>query len=321
MIFANIKAPLARALGKCEDDLELLRLANEAESRLLNRALTPVGSVVRYRFCARQACVVLPRQIRTIEGMAVCGYAASIRPDWYEYVPSGPGRLDASSCGLRAVDHGFAVAFDDVIGSGRYIRVYADATEDAGKRIILRYYRGDTMEKVYTTDNGVTLEGEAIELKPGGIYAKTTYPVMAGGLYGVHKDPTTRPVRLYEYDGIGNTKALAWYEPTETEPTYRKMFLPGLGGHTTTVDILARLQHIPFAADYDPIVIGNVSALKLMAMAIAKEEEFRLDESAAFEAKAIGELEGELSAHFGSGITVSPSAEPGWGASQMIGMV
>jgi hypothetical protein len=243
-----------------------------------------------------------------------------VRPDWFEFLSAGPGRVRPEDCAPVGIDHGFAVAFDEVLGSDRRIRVYADSVLDEGKRIILRYYRGDSGEKLFTEYGGTVQEGEEITLLAPPLYAKTTETVRPGGLYAVIKDPTQYPVRLFECDANGNnTKALAWYEPSETHPQYRKLFLPGLGGEVRTVDTLVRLQHIPFALDNDLLVIGNVAALKLMMMSIQREETLsQVVQAANYALLAQRELDGELAAHHGSGVTIGIDAEPNWGAGNCV---
>jgi hypothetical protein len=321
--FANVKASIALTLGYCETDTRVKTLCNEAQERLLNRVLDPVGSIVQYRFCSSAYCLVLPRQIQTVLGFSVCGVPGTVRPIWYQFHANGPGQVcpqDMSN--NRLIDQGTVVAFNEVNGAGKYIRVYAQSATDAGKKIVLKYYREDTRQKQYSSIGGVVQEGEEITLVAPPAYAVTSTTVMPGGLYGVIKEVTQYPVDLFEYDGVTNTANLAFYEPSETNPVYRKVFAPGLGemgacGNTcgesecadqeceqTTVTVLARLQHVPVVVDNDSLVIGNLAALKLMAMAIQRELQERFPESVILEEKARAELDGELAAYHGAGQTI-----------------
>lgn len=325
LTYGEAKSVIARALGMCATDARVLALCNEAEDRLLNREDDPVGALVPYEFCSSDACLVLPRQVRTVVNFSICDTPGVVLPLWYRMHQNGPGNPCVTDTNeVRLLDRGIAVAFSEVLGENKYVRVYAQNAADAGKRVVLRYYRGDTRQKHYSTIDGVVQEGEAITLVAPPSYAVTSTTVMAGGLYGVIKDVTAYPINLYEYDGTTNTQMLAWYEPSETVPTYRKVYLPGLSVRgacsscgddscegvdsesedsceQTTVSTLVKLQHVPVVVDNDPLVIGNVAALKLMATAIQREEQERFDESERLEAKAMRELRGELASYHGAG--------------------
>lgn len=317
----SVRSIVARALGKCPSSDEVVDAINEAQERLLNREDDPVGSLVVYQFCSSNYCLVLPRQVRTVVAWSVCGTPGTVRPLWYRFHANGPGqRCPTTGCGLEPQDRGIAVAFSEVAGENKYIRLYAQNGADAGKKVILKYYRGDTKAKHYSSIGGVVQEGEQITLVAPPAYAMTSTYVMPGGLYGVIKETTQYPINLYEYDGAGNTQTLAWYEPSENVPTYRKIFVPGLSEagpcantceeqcdldddeeecEQATVTALVKLQHVPVVVDNDPLVLGNVAALKLMAMAIQREGQERFEESAHLEAKAQRELRGELAAYNG----------------------
>lgn len=326
--FATVKEEVAEALGFCATDPRVRRFTNAAQQRLLNRDINPVGSMVQYRFCSTAHCLVLPRQIQTVLAYSVCGIPGVVRPIWYQFHSNGPGQVCPQDLGpSRLIDQGTTVAFNEVSGTGKFIRVYAQNAVDAGKTIILKYYREDTRAKQYTPIDGTVQEGEELTLVAPPAYAVTSTTVMPGGLYGVIRESTQYPVDLYEYDGVSNTANLAYYEPSETHPIYRKAFCPGLGEvgrcgnmcgtdcetdeeededdcEQTTVTVLARLQHVPVVNDNDPLIIGNPAALALMAQSIQRQRQERLAESAAFEALALRELNGELSAYHGAGETI-----------------
>lgn len=295
--------------------------SNESQERLLNREDDPVGSLVVYQFRSDNHCLVLPRQVRTPVAWRTCNVPGNVRPIWYSFHANGPGQLcPTSGCGMQCIDRGIAVAFSEVAGENKYIRIYAQNSADVGKKIILKYYRGDTRFKYYGNIDGTVQEGEQITMVAPPNYAITSTYVMPGGLYGVMREPTQYPVNLYEYDGNGNTQMLAQYEPSETIPTYRKVFCPGLGEagncdntcddsctlgddetacDQATVTTLVKLQHVPFVLDNDPLVLGNIAALKLMCMAVQREGQERFDEATHLEAKAVRELRGELAAYNG----------------------
>lgn len=329
----TIKAVIADAENACPNNEKVARLVNQAQERLLNRPDKPVGSMVEMRFCVGASdCLVWPRQVRTIEAYAICSTPGTIRPPWFSYIgyPNGNGLVGRNSCpGNQLIDKGMTCAFDDVQSSTtapRRIAAIASNAADIGKKITLRYLDSNG-QKVYSSIGGVVQEGEQLTLvDPASVFpsnaAVVSSNVATNGLYGVIKETTQYPIYLYEYDPTAPvlpasiTKQLAQYEPSEQVPIYRKSLVPGLTQWQTCCDnstntdctdnkaltALVKLQHVPVVVDNDPLVIGNVAALKLMVMAIMRENSNRFDESALLEAKARAELDGELSSYLGDGM-------------------
>lgn len=316
LTLGQLRTTIARAVGICSTDSRVVDYINEAQQRLIYKG-DWTGVFMRYRICSNESCLVWPRQIQTIEAVALCNTPGKVRNEWFEFNGVGPGlQDDEDNIGRQLIDHGTSVAFDWVRGTGKKIRVYAMHSSDAGKTITLRYYN-DSGQKVYTQIDGTWQEGEEITLVAPPAYAVTTQEVMQQGLYGVVKDVTNQPVILYEFDGADNTRTLAQYEPTETNPIYRVSMIPDLADYgacdgsttaceKTTVTVMARVRHVPVVVDNDPLVLGNTAAFKLMALAI-KEEEARNDQrSVLLEQRALGELEFELRSQLGQGPVVVP---------------
>lgn len=86
-----------------------------------------------------------------------------------------------------------------------------------------------------------------------------------------------------------------------------------------TVTVIAKLRHIDVSSDNDYFLLGNRGALKLMVMALLKEERNLFEESMAYEAKAVQLLQEELSAYEGDGAlpTLKTEGRDTWGAGVM----
>lgn len=345
LTLGQARATIGRVINKCSTSAEVVTYVNEAQERLLNRADYPVGALVKYRICAGlTGCLTWPRQIRTIEAFAVCNTPGVIRSAWFEFIgwPNGNGLMDEDSMpGTTLVDRETACAYDDVIASvaiPKRIAVIADNVADAGKTITLRFYDSNG-NRVYTSQGGVVQEGERLTIvAPGGVFplgaTLTTNHVMTGGLYAVIKAVTDYPVRLYEVNNANViTRSLAMYEPSETNPIYRRSQIPGLtdmaacertavGACATNkaVTALVKLQHVPVVVDNDPMVIGNIAALKLMVMAILREEDNRHGEAAVLRQQAKEEIEGESSSYLGSGVLDVLKVTGDFGAGQSGGV-
>ena len=111
------------------------------------------------------------------------------------------------------------------------------------------------------------------------------------------KDITNGPVRLYAY----NTSAavledVACYEPSETNPNYlrSRLSLPALACCTQAVIALVKLQFVPVFADTDPVLIGNITALKHAIQCIRCEEAQDVETARQFMVMAVDELNQEL---------------------------
>lgn len=308
---------VARAYGISATDKagdtqsRLLDLMNEAEERLLNRPGKPVGSYGRYRFRVSESCVVLPRFIRTVERASICNRPAMPMPEWFEFLYNGTGQLDPDDdAGDTVVDHGTDCKFDNFTpgATDRKIRITTDVAEDAATYIWLYGY-DENANWIRTQVGGEWVDGERIDLSACPQQTSNLFT----SLVRVKKDDTKGPVRLYEYNTTSASvvRALAVYEPSESDPIYRVLFIPNVENmgkcegeedcDDIAITVFARLQHIPVSSENDAFVIGNLAALKLMVLAIKAEEEQRLADAMQYQAMAEKELDGELAAHLGDG--------------------
>lgn len=329
LVYSDVKATVARAIGGCVDDARVLEVTNEAQERLLNRPNDPLGSWQRYRVCAGSSdCAVWPRQVLNVRAWWLCNTPGRIYNEWYEtigYAEGGYGLADADSWrGTALIDRGPVCCFQNVIATTaapRKIQVVATDTSDNGKSIVLRYYDANGQKKI-TSIGGTYQEGEALTLSTSGTLTSST--VMTAGLYQVVKAQTNFPVRVYSYDPNAGTQTalLAVYEPSETVPVYRSTFIPGLTragacpnasddcSANKTITAIVRVQHVPVAVDNDPLVIGNLAAFKLMALGIHHENLRELDMAEAYFTSAQRELDGEVAAYLGDGQTTTIRMPP-----------
>lgn len=315
LIFGDIKESIARVLSMGSSDARVAEYASRAQERLLYKGKW-VGTYGRYRVCVNDQCLTWPREIETIEAVAVCGLPIDVRNGWYEFLGAGPGVRDGDcGCAHDLIDRGDAVAFDDIKGTGKKLALYADSAADVGAQVLVRYYDSNG-NKYYSTDgSGRPIEGEYLTLVTPPSYVYSTNEVMAGGFYGVIKPVTKRMVRAYQYTVAGGAlKPLAYYEPDETNPRYRRSLVPSLTSFcdedddaecaTSTVDIVGKFRHRIVRKDNDALIIESGEALRLMVQAIRAEEN-NLDQVALIrEATAVRILNDQLSHWLGSGASV-----------------
>ena len=322
LVLNEAKEAIARVLGVCSTDSSVKSFLNEAQERLLNRSNDPVGSFMRYKVCiGSSSCLVFPRQIRTVQQFWICSEPGIVRNMWFEAIgwnEGGYGLMDSDSHpGTMLIDRGMACSFDNVIATTaepRKIQAVAADASDNGKKITLRYIDSNGNRK-YSSIGGVVQEGEELTLSTAGVL--TSSNVATNGLYHVVKATTNHPVRLYSYDVNSATQSslLAVYEPSETVPVYRRMFIPGLTDMAAcdgaededcavnkSLTVLAKLQHVPVVVDNDPLVIGNLPALKLMVKGIKMQEQNYFDEAERLFASAAAEIDGEIASYLGDAV-------------------
>lgn len=316
MTFAMIKKAVAMEIGQTVNDSRVVDVVNEAQDRLIKGGKFK-GCFQKYRFCVSEGCITLPREVDGIEAFAVESYPGTVRNEWFEFLESGPGLVGEDDCiGTQLLDRGLACAFDDVRGTGKKLAVYSDVTEATGAKIVLRF-RDNNGLFVRTQQGGVWQDGEELTLPAAGAYAYTVNECSPGGLVAVIKPNTNGTIRLYEFTvATAALKPLGYYAPTEQVPSYRRALIPNLGAmgcgdcENTTVDVMAKLNHIPIVGkDNDLLIIRSFGALKLAAKAIKHEASNDFQGATVWWNAAQNELERELKSYLGDG-AVQPMRTP-----------
>jgi hypothetical protein len=229
-----------------------------------------------------------------------------VRNGFFEFLDAGPGWQDSTSGCLcdTLIDKGPAIAFDDITATGYKLAVYCDANEAVGAQILLRYYDLNG-NKVYSTVSGATEEGEYLTLPAGGAYVYSTREVLPFGWYQVIKPVTNRVIRVYAYKiSDASLKPLAYYEPDETVPVYRRSLIPSFAGGgcnaaaegctDQTVIVRAKLRLIPVFNDNSVLMIPHVDAVRLACQAVKKEEDNLLGDAVTYWGMATACLNDQL---------------------------
>ncbi len=307
----NDSSGIARVLGICASDPRFVYYLNEAIRRLLTRGLF-WGSYQKFSMCVNNGCLTFPRQFAAIEVIAVCNRPLKIRNEWFEFNSNGAGLYGSNAhrfgCGgMQMLDRGTACCFADIIGVNKKIKVYADVAEATGAKILLQGY-DENGNWIRTQVAGEWVDGEYVLCST----TPQTTTKFFSSLTGVQKPITNGNIRLYEYDtDLTTQRAIAVYEPDETLPSYRRSFITGFGTggccntgscESKTVSVIAKMEFIPVRNDTDYLILGNIPAIKDEVQSIRKSENNLIQESAAYEAKAVFELNKELEHYLGHGI-------------------
>lgn len=311
-------------------DPRFVRFVNEATQNLVQSGEMFYGLHQKIQFCVTSGCLVLPRQIASVDSIAVCNRPITVRNRWFEYLETGLGlrsdsshhegpNWDCGSCGgPELLDPAtITCCFADIIGVNKKIKVYADIAESSTAQILLLGYdeNAQWIRTETAPGSGVWQDGEYVSI--------STTPVTStkffSSLTGAQKPVTNGNVRLYEYDtDLATQRAIAIYEPDETNPAYRKMLLSGIGpGHcsdddddTTQVTVMAKLEFIPVSKDTDWLLIGNFNALECEVQAIMKRRNNLAEEALTWHAMAIQTLRNELRHYVGRGVVNPMRMQP-----------
>lgn len=303
--FSDVKAACAKVTNLSSSDARVYDYVNRACERLAYEGLW-VDTYTKYAICTNSGCLTWPREIETIEHVALCNTPGIVRNEFYEFLESGPGLLDGCGPSLTLVDRGNAITFDDITTTGYKLAIYADGTEAAGN-VLIRYYDNNA-NKVYTGSGSNTIEGENLAIPAAGGYTTSTYECLPNGIYHVSKPVTRRNIRLYaEKISDGTRFPLAYYEPDEEVPVYRRSYIPSLAPGTgscdsTPVTVIAKLRFIPARVDSSVLAISHADAVRLGCQAIYKEESNKLEEAANYWSMAQRCLDKQLEHWKGHGV-------------------
>lgn len=317
----DVRDACAKAVNICPStDTRVTDYINRAVERLLYEGRWK-GTTQTFRLCINaEGCVVWPREIETIEAVSICRSATPVRSAWFEFSENGFGQICSENNCLNAlIDRGETPAFDEVVGTNKKLAVYADKTESAGKYITLQFY-DQYGQWVRTQFNGAWIDGERIPIGPvAGTYNYTNSVVRPGGLLRVYKDATVGVVRLYEYDTVtAALRPLAYYQPDETIPTYRRSLVPTLNNESCdqqSIVVAAKLRFIPVVNGEDWLVISHREAIRLACRAIFQEENEEWQAATVNWAQALRCLGMQLSHHQGAQrITINVQGSATFGA-------
>ncbi len=327
---ANAKDPtqcgISAVANVSPDDDRFLLLLNLATQNLVQTGEMFWGLHARYQFCVTNGCLVWPRQIANIETIAVCDNPIPVRNRWFEFLETGVGLRGDGNChpnqgghcsgGSGLIDRATPTTctFADIVGVNKKIKVYADVAEAADAKILLQGY-DENNQWIRTFVAGEWVDGEYVSI--------STTPVTSAkffsSLVGVQKPLTNGTVRLYEYDtDLATQRAIAIYEPDETNPSYRKQFLDGLcrkgcchnDEETSQVTVMAKLEFIPVRRDTDWLMIGNFSALESEVQSILKRRNNLAQEAVTWHAMAVQTLRDELRHYVGRGLVNPMRMQP-----------
>lgn len=298
------ESTLKNIAGVCASSEQFIEYVNEAQERLMRRGSWFDAEQV-VKLCIYNGCLTWPRYVGTVLGIrfSCLDDNTPIRNNWYAIL--GPRTCSWNGSVMAMMrDAGTGPTYNNITGEdGKIIRAYLEKREDIGKTIRIFGIRADTNLPIQELNaDGEWVDGVTLTL---GLSPAAT-SVALRSITSVIKQRTQGNVFLYEYDSTtGLMRDLAMYEPSETNPRYRKSKITNFcytpsacqesdGVTQRSVEALVKLQFIPVVTDTDWLYVDNLAALKLAIQAI-RLEEANDDEAAEGKwIKAIRELNFEL---------------------------
>jgi len=241
------------------------------------------GTTQLVQFCLGESgCLVLPRQTALIEAANLGAGHVNMRNQWYEFIKPHSAcegtncSQENCGCGCGAVnisDMGLVSSFSTTTGSNKKLRIYPSQIVDVGKKII---FQGNDSNGIWvrTEIDGVIQDGEEVTLALPFVDTDTTWG--PGAPVAVIKEVTDYRVLVYSVDPDDNESQLAIYEPTETEPAYRRVKLTGRGCGSQCSDSLwaiVSLDHIPIVGGSDWLLFSSVEVYRLGMMSVKARED------------------------------------------------
>jgi len=317
--------PVAEVLNMNTTGRRVVYYINRACEELLNKGRW-VGTTIKYRICTWEGFITWPREILTIEAMAINGRGTVLENQWYQFQDYGPGLDNWQYYGGGAgwangyarypmgigfgVDEREAISFAEVCAAGnpKKLKVYGAALEAASAQILLQFYDG-LGNYVRTNTSSGWVDGEYVAINP--TTPQTTINAVTGWV-GVQKPCTNGVVRITELDTVtGLERLLAVYESSETNPSYRRTLLPGFCGTQnppcpTTVTVIGSQRFIPAICPTDYLPLTSIAAIVYKAKSCYLKENNNYQLAQGFDMDAEKVLNDELGKWTGSGNIQTP---------------
>lgn len=246
------------------NDASFLAKLNDVTERMINHGVWPgVKGIVEFN--ATTGYITLPRRYETILGCVVNNWPRAVYGRYHEFLPGGPGFEKDLDYDYGLLSDQEDVCTEGVQAAAGLIRLTIANATDANKTV-----------RVY----GVDANGDTIFDSTGkeGIAMTLANPTVTGSVSmfvkAVSKAVTVGNVTISSVTD-GTATELSVYEPTETDPLYRRYKLGTITARddeTPAVRTLCKRRWIKLVNETDLVYPGNLGALKMGLLAAMVEE-------------------------------------------------
>ena len=218
--------------------------------------------------------ITLPRRWESIIGVTRVNYPTGVYPRMVEFMTSGPGYFDDTTKDIRdIIDQGDVCTQIVQENPGFPQFTIADAG-DAGKTV--RVYGYDTNgDEVFDSSGNAGLELTLVNPTVTGSVEMTVTQVV--------KEATNGYV-TFNVVVDGSPVELSVYEPSETNPIYRRYkvgTLTARGDGKPWLRCLCKRRYVPAVAETDLVWPDNLGALKHALIAVRLEDQGAYEEAQA----------------------------------------
>jgi hypothetical protein len=289
--------------GVCHDSTKFRDQVDTVIRQLLKRGGW-FGTQVLTKFCIHNCSITLPRHVGTLLATRFCNAGfAPIHNNWYAIVgpSSGVWNMVDYAGGLSLRDDGLAPTYRDVIGNdGKQIAYHVVKRADVGKQITIYGFQAGGQPLQTKQADGTWKMGVTITAQPaGGVSLPAMTTQLVTKITSVVREQSEGMAYLYQYDATNGLIDMAEYQPTETNPQYRRTkILNSCGlGHVDDYDrrvmqmeAMVKLEYIKLVNEWDFLIIDDLDAIRYGIQALKAETAGDADQAEIFWAKAIREL-------------------------------
>jgi len=292
---------VANIAGCNPTDPQFTQYVNEAVRQLMDIG-NWWGTVQAIVGCVYDGCIVWPKKIDAVLGLAVCGRNVPLANQWYEFVPFNDQHrhwAEQWHCGHRPnlVEFiGTVPTFVPVTPANPiFVQLTCDNPIDYGKTVTI--YGNDVNGKEITAvrSDGSTQRGVVLTLAA----TPPVTPTLLTSWYATTKDLTVGQVWAWSYvAGTGITGCIASYSGGDINPQFPYSRIRGFKTcQPVRISALVKLGYEAVVQASDIVPLDCLDAIKAMIQAIKKREAGADDEAAQFELQAIRRLNLQLRNH------------------------
>jgi hypothetical protein len=334
LTLAQAKAStLMKPLGIAPCNPDFLDLLNNAMQRLVDAGRW-WGCFERMRYCLNDGCITWPREVAAVEAFRVCNRAMPVRNMWFEFQETVPApRIDdlnkdngpawgpwSKPMLLDRTNYINVCQFLDWGANVLPIKIYPAIASDANgtNRVLLQGLDANGLPiRTLDTVTGVYVDGVYVTLATP--FVQSPFSFSGPRLTGAQKPITNGRLDVYVVNADLTETLIASWEPSETNPSYRRSYVykrPSACGTGTTnatcanngdgcetplancsmpvAEAIIRREFVPAVVDSDWLMIGNLQALACGMKAVQWEQDGEEAQSEAQWSKAIALLRNEL---------------------------
>ncbi len=294
MLFvSDVLEDVKRVLGTTSDVVGYSRLNDIAEILSTEADWDPTRGYVDVWVGADRQ-VTLPPQVDTVLAVNLNGHPTEAHDFWFKFHLNGPGeRYCPGDPTCNSPWTGFAhdwswsdqlqvAVFADPGAYGATLVAQLETNADAGTPLRVYGYdvNGDWIRSV---ENGLPVDGFLVPTIYGVPTPNPTAPLIRT-ITRVSKMTTVGYISLWGINPDGSQFQMGMYSPKETEPSYRRIRVSQSAGWAR---IAFKRRTVKLTALDDPIFLHSRYSIIVMAMALKKLDQDRVQEAEAYQAKAV----------------------------------